>query len=55
MSKFFRKYYQEVIALLLIAGFWTGVWAYHSYQAKQADFRAAHTFEFSPDITGPNN
>lgn len=53
MRNFIRKYNQELIAALLIAGFWTGVWAYHSYQTKQANFRAQHTYEFNPNLIEP--
>jgi|GEM_PF-3705639 len=51
MHKFIRKYYQELIAVALIAGFWGSVWSYHEYQnARAASFRAAHTFPYNPSL-----
>ena len=37
MRNFLRQYNQEVIAVLLIAGFWGSIWGYHAYQAHQAN------------------
>jgi hypothetical protein len=51
MRKFIKKYYQEIIAVLLIAGFWTGIYGYRGYHTAKANaFRAAHTYQYSPDL-----
>jgi hypothetical protein len=51
MRKFIRKYYQELIAVALIAGFWGSIWGIHAYHSYQANaFEKAHTIPFNPDI-----
>lgn len=51
MRKFIRKYYQEIIAVTLIAGFWGSIWGYHAYQTYQANaFEKANTYLDNPAI-----
>jgi hypothetical protein len=50
MRTFIRKFYQEIIAVFLIAGFWGGIWAYHHYQTYQANtFQITHSYAFNPN------
>lgn len=51
MRKFFKKYSQETIAVLLIAAFWGSIYGYRAYHTAQANaFRAQNTYEFSDSL-----
>jgi hypothetical protein len=51
MRKLIRKYYQEIIAVLLIVGFWGSIWGYHAYQAYQTNaYLQAHATPYNPAL-----
>lgn len=51
MKAFIRKYYQEVIAGILIVGFWGSVWGFHEFHYLKAEaFKKANTIQYDPSI-----